>query len=233
LSRVQHLYQLQLLDSELDQANHQLAQVTAALGESEALQQARAAVDAAKKELLAARTILKDLDLEVTGLATKISQQEKLLYGGQKMSPKEAANLQDEVASLKRWQEKREEVLLEAMVAAEEAEAALEQAAANLSTTQTQWSAGQEDLSRQKAVLAEQVAELTARRPALVERTDPADLNEYDRLRKKRAGRAVAAVKNGTCQGCGVGASQRKVQEARAGAVLVYCGTCGRILYVP
>jgi predicted nucleic acid-binding Zn-ribbon protein len=233
LSRVQHLYQLQLLDSELDQAKQQLAQVTAALGESEALKQARAAVDAAEKELLAARATLKDLDLEVTGLATKISQQEKLLYGGQKMSPKEAANLQDEVSSLKRWQAKREEVLLEAMVGTEEAEAALEQAATNLSTTEAQWSADQEDLSQQKAVLEEKVAELTARRPALVERIALADLKEYERLRKKRAGRAVAAVKNSTCQGCGVGASHRKVQEARAGSELVYCATCGRILYVP
>jgi len=233
LSRIQHLYQLQLLDSQLDQANQELAQVTAALGESEVLKQARTTVDTAEKELLAARTTLKDLDLEVTGLATKISQQEKLLYGGQKMSPKEAANLQDEIASLKRWQQKREEVLLEAMVAAEEAEGSLEQAAANLSSIQAQWSADQEDLSRQKAVLETKVAGLTARRPALVERVDPTDLSEYDRLRKKRAGRAVAAVENGTCQGCGVGASQRKVQQARAGAELAYCGTCGRILYVP
>ena len=35
------------------------------------------------------------------------------------------------------------------------------------------------------------------------------------------------------CQGCGLGASNRKVQQARAGAELIYCGTCGRILYVP
>ena len=167
MSRVQHLYQLQLLDSELDQANQQLAQVTAALGESEALKQARAAVEAAEKELLAARTTLKDLDLEVSGLVTKINQQEKLLYGGQKMSPKEAANLQDEVASLKRWQEKREEVLLEAMVAVEEAEAASEQAAVNLATTQAGWSTDQEGLTRQRIALEGKVAELTARYESL------------------------------------------------------------------
>ena len=233
MSRVQLLYQLQLLDSELDQASQELAQVTDALGESEALKQARIAVDQTEGELRVARTTLKDLDLEVTGLATKITHQEKLLYGGQKMSPKEAANLQDEIASLKRWHAKREEVLLEAMVAAEEAEAALEQAGANLSTTQADWSAGQADLSQQKTVLETKVTELIARRPTLVEKIDAADIIEYDRLRKKRAGRAVAAVNNGTCQGCGLGASNRKLQQARAGDELVYCGTCGRILYVP
>ena len=52
-------------------------------------------------------------------------------------------------------------------------------------------------------------------------------------FRSDDPGRAVAAVKNGTCQGCGLGASNRKVQQARAGTELVYCGTCGRILYVP
>ena len=128
LSRAQILYQRQLLDSELDQAKKELAEIAVALRENEALRQAQTALETADKEQRQAQTTMRDLELEVGGLAQKISQQERLLYGGKNMSAKEAANLQDEVASLKRWHEKREELLLEAMVAAEDAEEGFSQA---------------------------------------------------------------------------------------------------------
>lgn len=234
MSRVQILYQLQLLDSELDQTNQELAQVQAALGESKTLKQARVAVEAAEQELRQARTAQQKLELEVNDLADKIAQQEKLLYGGGKhISAKEAANLQGEVASLKRWYQKREELLLEAMVALEEAEAKLSQARTNLTTIQADWSVGQSGLIQKQAELENKLAELQSRRPLFTERIEAADLAAYEKLRPKRGGRAVAVVKNGVCQGCGIGASSRKVQAARAETELNYCSTCGRILYAP
>jgi len=233
LSRAQLLYQLQLLDSELDQTKRELAEIAAALGESDALKQARTEVERTKQELRTARTALQDLDLEVNGLANKIAQHEKLLYSGKAMSAKEAANLQDEVASLKRWHEKREEALLEAMVAVEEAEEAFRQAEARLSTIQADWAAGQEDLIQKQSNLETQVAELLDRRPTVAQGIAADDLNEYEDLRRRKAGRAVTVAKNGVCQACGVAASNRKIQQARAGVELAYCSTCGRILYIP
>ena len=233
MSRIQLLYQLQLLDSELDQANRELAQIVAALGESDALKKAKADVESADKNLRSARATLQDLDLEVRGLANKIAQQEKLLYSGKTMSAKEAANLQDEVASLQRWHQKREEALLEAMVIVEEAEETLSQAQTNLSSVQTEWAAGQKDLIAQQSHLKTQIAELVDRRPTVAKGIKADDLDEYDDLRRKRAGRAVALTTNGVCQGCGMAASHRKIQQARAGTELPYCSTCGRILYVP
>jgi predicted nucleic acid-binding Zn-ribbon protein len=233
LNRIQPLYQLQSLDSELDRANKQLTEVIAALGESEALQKAKAATERAEQEFRKAQTTARDLDLEVNSLVEKIARQEKALYGGRAMSAKEAANLQEEVASLKRWHEKREELLLEAMVAVEEAEEKLDQARTTLSATQAEWQATQEDLSQKQDTLEAKVAGLIAQRPTITDVISEADLDDYENLRPKKAGRAVAVVKNGVCQGCGVAASNSKIQRARAGAELIYCSTCGRILYVP
>ena len=87
MSRTQLLYQLQVLDSELDLANTHLAEIAAALGESEALKKAKETVKSAEQELRRAETTVRDLDLEVNGLANKIAQQEKALYGGRSMSP--------------------------------------------------------------------------------------------------------------------------------------------------
>lgn len=233
MSRIQSLYQLQLLDTDLDQTRKELAEVKAALGESEALKQARAAVTRSEEVMHQAQTKMRDLELEVNGLASKITQQEKLLYSGKTMSPKEAANLQEEVASLKRWHSTREELLLEAMMAAEEAEEAFRAAQARLAEVEAGWTADQAALRQKQSELENKLAELQERRPTLTAGLKAEDLAEYDTLRRKRAGRAVAIVKNGVCQGCGIAVSQGKLQRARADQELMFCGTCGRILYVP
>ena len=232
MSRVQQLYQLQTLDSEVDKINQQLAEIAADLGKSEALKQAEAKTEAQEKALRRVQATMQDLNLEVKTLADKIAQQEKTLYQGKVLSAKEAANLQDEINSLKRRHSQREELLLEAMVGAEEAEEHLKQARAELVTIQAGWQADQERLTLQQANLKARLAQLEQQRPVMVKTVDEDDLEEYEDLRRRKAGRAVAPVKDGICLGCGVGASNSRIQQARAGIELIYCGTCGRILYV-
>jgi predicted nucleic acid-binding Zn-ribbon protein len=232
LSRSHTLFRLQTLDSELDGANKQLAEILVALCESETLKKAKKTLEVSQVDLHAAQAKMQASELEVKSLANKISEHEKLLYSGKVTSAKEAANLQEEVASLKRWHANREEHLLEAMVSTEEAEARLEQAKTELSSIQAQWESDQEDLNQKKVVLEARIAELTKQRPTIVSSIAGADLSIYESLRRKKAGRAVAAVKSGVCQGCSLAVSNNEIQQARAGTELVYCSTCGRILHV-
>ena len=97
------------------------------------------AVEVAERSLHKVQAKMQDLELEVKSLTEKIAHQEKMLYGGKSLNPKEAANLQGEIASLKRWRSKREELLLEAMVEAEEAEERFNQTQAELSRVQAAW----------------------------------------------------------------------------------------------
>lgn len=233
MGRILQLYQLQLLDSEMDKTSQELAQVTSKLGESEALKAARTAVTSAEQAARQAQTTLQDLDLEVKSLVTKIEGQEKKLYSGTVLSAKEAANLQDEVTSLKRWQSQREENLLEAMLNAEEVEKTLRQTQAKLAQLQADWETGQKDLITAKENLEHNLAEVQQRRPSITNHISRDDLKHYEDLRVKKAGRAVAAVQGGVCQGCGISPSNSKIQRARTGTELAYCGACGRILYVP
>ena len=106
----------------MDKINRQLAEIAAQLGESAALKQAKSKAEAMEEALHQAQAAMQNLNLETRSLADKIAQQEKTLYHGKALSPKEATNLQDEIASLKRRHSQREELLLEAMVGVEEAE---------------------------------------------------------------------------------------------------------------
>jgi len=232
VSRVQRLYQLQSLDSEIDQVREELAEITANLGESVALKAAREAARAAEKRQRQAQTNFRDLDLEVKSLSDKIGSHEKRLYSGKGLSPKEAASLQQEVASLKRWQSQREDRLLEAMVELEEAEEQLTQNQAQLAEVQQAWATNQENLGQAQSALKTRAAALIEQRSRLIRGIDEDDLAEYEELRSRKGGQAVALVKDDICQVCWMGASHSKIQQARAGIELNYCGTCGRILYV-
>jgi predicted nucleic acid-binding Zn-ribbon protein len=233
LSRTLQLYQLQALDSEIDKTRQELAEIAGQLGESQALKETRAQVEAADKRLRQGRTTMQDLDLEVKSLATKIDTEEKRLYSGRALSAKEAANLQEEVASLKRRQADREERLLEIMLEVEEAEEALIQAQGSFSAVETDWQAGQDQLKQRQAALNHTLSELLKRRETAIIPIAKNDLSEYESLRAKKAGRAIVAVSSGVCQGCGMIASNSQIQRARTGTEFSYCTVCGRILYVP
>jgi predicted nucleic acid-binding Zn-ribbon protein len=232
MSRTQRVYELQQVDSESQKTADRLKEIEASLGESDDLRQARKMLDEAKTHLAACRTQMQDLELELSSLSQKIKTNEQRLYSGRVTNPKELSNLQDELASLSRWHQKKEEDLLEAMLATEEAEAGLSDAQAILDQVNQSWGADQGDLADEQTHLQARCEELTERRARLVEAIGPEDMATYDRLRQRKAGIAVAGVKDGLCLGCRMNPPTSQVQHARSGSELVFCNNCGRILHV-
>ena len=232
MSRTQHLYQLQQTDLEIESVSRRLKEIAATMGESNELKRARKMVADAEAHLAECRAQMQNLDLEVNGLSQKIDTNEGRLYSGRVVNPKELASLQDELASLKRWREKKEEDLLEAMVAAEEAEAASADAHAILNQVNETWRAEQGDLADEQIDLQTHFEELREKRESLIAAIGPEEVTTYERLRQRKAGRAVAAVKDGICQGCRMNPPSSQVQHARSGTELVFCNNCGRILHV-
>jgi predicted nucleic acid-binding Zn-ribbon protein len=232
MSRTQHLYELQQVDLEIESASRRLKEIAASLVESNELKQARKMVVEAQARLTKRRARMKDLELEVSSLSHKIETDEQRLYSGRVTNPKELASLQDEVASLQRWRDKKEDDLLEVMVAAEEGEAALADAQAILTQISETWRAEQGDLADEQAQLQARLGELGEQRESLVAAIGPEDMAIYERLRQRKAGRAVALVKDGICQGCRMNPPTSQVQHARSGIELVFCNNCGRILHV-
>jgi predicted nucleic acid-binding Zn-ribbon protein len=232
MSRTQALYELQQVDLETQSVSRRLKGISASLGESSDLRRARKMVTEAEAQLTGYRAQMQNLDLEVTGLSDKIETNEKRLYSGRVTNPKELENLQQELASLKRWREKREEDLLEAMVATEEAEAGLTDAQAILTQVNETWHVQQGELTAEQARLETRLEELVELKESLVEAVGSPDATTYESLRQRKAGRAVAAVKDGICEGCRMNPPSSQVQHARSGNELVFCNNCGRILHV-
>ncbi len=232
MSRTQHLYELQQVDIEAGNVTLRLQDIAAQLGESAELKRARKMATDAQAALSKCRAHMQDLDLDVASLAEKIKTDEQRLYSGRVGNPKELSGLQEEVASLKRRRENKEEELLEAMVAVEEAEAGLADAQAILSQVGETWRTGQGNLVDEQASLQARLEQLAEQRTSLVVAIGPEDLATYERLRQRKGGRAVVLIANGICQGCRMSPPTSQVQQAKVSQDLVFCNNCGRILHV-
>ena len=232
MSRTQYLYELQQTDTETESVSRRLKEIAASLGESVELKRVRKMAADAEVHLASRRARMQDLDLEVSGLAQKIKTDEGRLYSGRVTNPKELTGLQEEVASLKRRREKKEGDLLEAMVAVEEAEAGLADAQAILAQVGETWRAGQGNLADEQARLQTRLEQLTGQRASLLAAIGPEEVMTYERLRQRKAGRAVVVLADRICQGCRMSPPTSQVQQAELGRELVFCNNCGRILHV-
>jgi predicted nucleic acid-binding Zn-ribbon protein len=232
MSRTRLLYELQKVDLELESVSRRFKEIDAMLGESVELERARKMAAEAEANLAKCRSEMQNLDLEVDGLSQKIRTNEERLYSGRVANPKELASLEEELASLKRWREKKEEDLLEAMVSCEESDATLADAQAILAQVNETWRAEQGKLAEEQTNLQLRLEELGDQRESLVAAVGPEDVTTYERLRPRKGGRAVAAVKEGLCEGCRMNPPSSQVQRARSGSDLEFCNNCGRILHV-
>jgi hypothetical protein len=229
MSRGEDLYHLQQLDSERDARQHRLMDIESALKDDRALREARRALDTAKKRAQEWYIKQRDLELAIESLLGKMSRSEKRLYGGKIKNPKELADLQAEIASLKRRRQRLEDTLLEAMIEREEAEETRDEAHATLEETASVWSTQQADLKAEQEALSQRLKEIQHERATIAPQIEAEVMATYESLREQKGGQAVAAVRDDTCTGCGVAISPSAEWRLRQGEVC-YCDTCRRIL---
>lgn len=231
MSNIQQLYQLQQIDSKTDAAMRRLKIINGNLVETDAYKRAKTTLATAEKSLSICRTNTTDIDLDVKHLQQKIAKNENRLYGGKVTNPKEAASLQEEVASTKRWLAKREEDLLEAMIQQEEAQSELQQRNVEFTAVKEKWESDQSDLLHEQNTLETEVAALADQRNKIEPHIDASDKKIYESLRAKKGGVAVSGVNDGNCLSCGVMLSHRIVQQAEDDSTITTCENCGRILF--
>jgi predicted nucleic acid-binding Zn-ribbon protein len=223
------LYRLQCLDREGDERRRRLTEVEAALGESEALNQARRSLESVQALVKKWALRQRDLELQTQGVTNKISRSEQRLYSGAVTNPKELTELQSEVAALRRRRQKLEDDLLAAMIELEETQDAQVDAQRHLDQTQAQWTAQQADLTAERDKLQDKLAEIERMRTQVLPKIDAADLANYQTLRHRKSGLAVVEVRNGACGGCGLAVPPSLEWQLRHEEVGT-CSNCGRII---
>lgn len=229
MSQIQLLYQLQQIDSEFQEKRQRLAEVLRAQKETGELLAARERVATAVTQLRHWQTQHKDLTLELESVNSKAKRSEERLYSGNVKNPKELSDLQHEIAALGRRRSALEDEILEAMIMLEEAEGEHDAAQTTLNDVTSRWERAQAGLRKEQNELALRLNALNEQRKQYLPRIVPERMTEYEQLRQKKGGLAVAGLQQNMCLGCRITVSAIKMKEAQEGR-LVYCGGCGRLL---
>ncbi|MEA3349159.1 MAG: hypothetical protein U9Q82_00905 [Chloroflexota bacterium] len=231
MSRPENLYRLQQIDSQLDAHAARLQKIKAALADDQALTAARLKAQAVEVQLQETQKDLRLAEQDVQDQRHKIKQSEARLYSGKVSNPKELRDIQDEAAALKRYLDTLEERQLEAMLVVDEAQKKHDQAQDQLNQAISKWETKKSLLLGEKTQIKNDVETLNVQRQSQTANTNPDDLPNYENLRKKRHGVAVAKVQNRACSACGATLGTAIYQASRSPNQINHCSTCGRILY--
>ena len=126
---------------------------------------------------------------------------------------------------------KAEDRILELMGEAEPLDAAVKIAEVALKKEQAQVDLESKRARARSATDQEGLAKLQAERGTITVEVKPQLVTAYDRIRKKSNGVAVAEATDGRCGACQITLRQQFMQDLRRLEEVMFCESCGRILY--
>ena len=232
MSVVSELYAIQEVDLALDRILRRLDEIEAALQETEELMLAKQERDEKDEIVQALRARQKDLEWEVEEVRSKASDVEAKLYGGTVRNPKELSDLDADLKALKLQTGRREDVLLSLLVDIDEAESISRTAGDAYLQLSGEFESLSGRLKAEREELEPQAADLRDKRERLAAAVDQRALRLYQLLRDRKGGAGVARVEQGMCQGCRITLPAADLKRARAGAEIIQCVSCERMLLV-
>ncbi|MHB8104223.1 MAG: zinc ribbon domain-containing protein [Dehalococcoidales bacterium] len=230
MSLTKQLYELQEVDTDIENTQRTLDLKTGQLGKREVLDNALVRLTSEKKNLEEFKHQRREAEAELEDTTSKITTTEQQLYGGRITNSKELSNLQHEINTLKNLSDQQETKTLEIIDRMEAAEKTVATATADLQKLEAEWQQQQKQLTSDIALLQKTLADLAEKRRQLTSQIEPPTLTLYDRIRQQKR-QAVAKVEQGICRACRISISASILQKARSGQP-VQCGTCGRILFI-
>jgi predicted nucleic acid-binding Zn-ribbon protein len=224
------LYDLQELDTAIEQDQQALTQKNGLLGNRKVLDDARDRLAAQQQELDDVKRYHRESEAEVDDILSKIKEIEDQLYGGKITNPKELSSLQHELATMKAKSEELENKTLEIIDRVEETEKTVSAAAENFKKLEDDWQQDQKQLAIDIDEIKSKLEELKSKRQHLAGQIEPRILTLYERIRQQKK-QAVVKVEQGICRACRISLSASILQKAKSGQP-VQCGTCGRIVFI-
>lgn len=235
MSRWDALLVVQEHDTAADQIEHRRAtlparaELDAAMAELAALEAQVAEVEGTKAELGRAQQKLED---EISLLRDKAAEEDAKLYSGTIANPRELQALQDEIGALRRRIGQLEDQELEIMEQVEPLDAELGRLAGERTRLDERAAELRAAIAEQEVELDGELATVRAERDAAAAGVEASLLAEYDALRPKLGGIAIARLSGGSCGGCHLQLSAVELDRIRhlPPEEPARCEECGRLL---
>jgi uncharacterized protein len=126
---------------------------------------------------------------------------------------------------------RHEDKILDLMGEFDPLEKAVKAAEASLATEKKQVEDEKSAARERTAADRKEIDLLTGERKKILSEMDPKIASEYERIRKGRAGVAIAEVLKGRCSKCNMLLRPQFLQELKRGDSVMVCESCRRMLY--
>jgi predicted nucleic acid-binding Zn-ribbon protein len=230
LPDLQHVIRLQILDDQVAALAKEIAALPKHIAEIEKkleshtrrLEADRAAVSANQKER-------KKLEGDIQMQEQKISKLKDQMMSAKTNEQYHA--FQHEISFCQQEIRRLEDRILELMTESEPLEKNVKTAEAALAVEKKEVEAEKATARERTAVDQKKTSELMGERAEITKSITPDVLSNYERIRKGRAGVAVAEVVEGRCTKCHISLRPQYLQDLKRGEAIMFCESCKRMLF--
>ena len=231
MSSIRDLYDLQLLDWDIQKCEEELTDIRAKLMDDSRRMAAKRQLDALENKMAAIARPRRQTENNIEDIERRIAEIEARLYDGSVTNPRELEAYQEERTNLAQNRGEAEDRLLELMIESDDTQALLDKARDLFERIDGERSREIAGLRSRHAQVSSELPDFIERRGELVSEQAPMTLAIYEQVRKLRGGQGAALVdRRGLCQGCRLVIPTTELQKVRAGDEIVQCGSCSRIL---
>jgi predicted nucleic acid-binding Zn-ribbon protein len=230
LPDIEHAIRLQSLDDRTTVLTREIAALPKHIAELEKrLEGHLRRLDADKAAIAVNHKERKRIEGEIQANEQKISK-----LKGQMMDAKNNEQyhaFQHEIQFCQEEITRNEERILVLMTESEPLENNLKSADIALAAEKKEVDAEKKKAQERTAADRQEVERLKAERAAILAQMTPKVASEYERIRKGRAGVAIAEAVNGRCSKCNILLRPQFLQELKLGQSIMVCESCRRMLY--
>jgi uncharacterized protein len=230
LADISHAIRLQNLDDRVAELNKEIATLPKYIGETEKkLEAHQRRLDHDRDGLKANQSDRKRLDGDIQSNEQKISKLKTQMMDAKTNDQYRA--FQHEIDFCQQEIRRHEDRILELMTESEPLDKAVRTAEAALATEKKHVEEEKTRARERTAVDQKEMDTLLAERKTILAQMTPKIASEYERIRKGRAGVAIAEVVQGRCSKCNMQVRPQFLQELKRGDSVMVCESCKRMLY--
>jgi predicted nucleic acid-binding Zn-ribbon protein len=228
---LKRLIQLQHLDTTIRNLQQTREKLTRDAVEAEnSAEQAKKALHSSTEDQKSFRKEMDKREVDLKTVEEKIGRLETQLNIVK--TNKEYSALQHEILGLKADKSRVEDEILKMMDQVETRQSNVKQAEQKSKEAETKLAEKRQAIQNAIKDAEARIERLRAERTALAEGISPSFVGPYDRLLQRGDGRAMVPCRNFVCSGCRISVTANTVSLLMGGDKLVYCHSCGRILYL-
>jgi len=229
-AEMEQVTRLQSLDLKIAELEREVATLPKHIAQIEkALDSHLRRLEADRAALVANQKERKQLDDDIKVENQKISKLRDQMLSAKTNEQYRA--FQNEIGFCEESIRKAEDRILDLMTEGEPLDANVRQAEAALKQEKQQVEAEKVRARERTAVDQKQLEQCNAERKSLVAGLKPQLYSAYERIRKKWHGSAVAEATDGRCSACQIQLRPQFFQDLRNSDQLMFCESCGRILF--